>query len=315
MAFVIPRLYRGVLGNSSRDPKVLPGDARRSKGTVTRPERVCFSCPEIGITPMHIELNFADPSIRQNSRINDQAVEAVMASIREFGFRHDRGGYRGVININGHTRFKAAVRLELAKVPVHATDLTPRRSWPPPRRRPDRPRRRARAARRGDHAARRPVDPRRPPPALRRQQQARGRRPAARRRPDPPGQHRPALQREGRAALEQRHRRRQQLVRRPGKKRTHHQSLDLARHPEKSKPTDEEDAGQGPAAGQRLRVRRGVRPAARRLVRQHRPRAGARPRLLHLGRLRQLRQLPAGPEEARPLLLPGRSSGTRSTRS
>ena len=66
--------------------------------------------------------------------------------------------------------------------------------------------------------------------------------------------------------------------------------------PEKSKPTQQEAAGQGPAAGQRLRDRRGVRPAARRLVRQHGPRAGARPRVLHLGRLRQLRQLPAGPE-------------------
>ncbi len=51
-----------------------------------------------------------------------------------------------------------------------------------------------------------------------------------------------------------------------------------------------------------------------RLVRQHRPRARARPRLLHLGRLRQLRQLPAGAEGVRAVLLARRSSGTRSIR-
>ena len=66
-----------------------------------------------------------------------------------------------------------------------------------------------------------------------------------------------------------------------------------------------EDAGQGPAAGERLRLGRGVRPDAARLVRQHGPRAGARPGVLHLGRLRQLRQLPAGAEGLRALLLPG----------
>ena len=54
--------------------------------------------PEIGITPMHIEL-WDVSRIRpydKNPRINDQAVEAVMASNREFGFRQtDCGGYRG----------------------------------------------------------------------------------------------------------------------------------------------------------------------------------------------------------------------------
>ena len=51
---------------------------------------------------------------------------------------------------------------------------------------------------------------------------------------DPPGEHRPAVQREGRAASQQRHRRR---PRRRSQARTHHQKLDLARHPEKAKPT------------------------------------------------------------------------------
>ena len=245
-----------------------------------------------------------------NPRLNDDAVDAVAPSIHEFGFRQPIVVDDDGVIIVGHTRWKAAQKLGLEKVPVHvATDLTPDADQGlPHRRQPDgdarrlglrpaaaragraaghatstwacsastpdelaellgaglqegltRSRRRSRAAGRGDHAAGRPVDPRRPPPALRRQQQARGRGPAARRRHDPPGQHRPAVQREGRAALQQRHRRRPQLVHR----RTHHQSLDLARHPEQVEADRQEAAGQGPAAGQRLRVRRGVRPAAR----------------------------------------------------
>ena len=55
--------------------------------------------------------------------------------------------------------------------------------------------------------------------------------------------------------------------------------------------------------------------AARGLVRQHRPRAGSRRRVLHLGRLRQLRQLPAGAEGACELYFsPGDHLGSRSTR-
>ena len=62
----------------------------------------------------------------KNPRQNDGAVEAVAASIREFGFRQPIViDAEGVI-ICGHTRFKAAQKLGLAKVPVHvATDLTP----------------------------------------------------------------------------------------------------------------------------------------------------------------------------------------------
>ena len=67
---------------------------------------------------------------------------------------------------------------------------------------------------------------------------------------------------------------------------------------------DQEAARQGPAAGQRLRLRRGIRPPPARLVRQPVPRAAARPRVLHLGRIRQFRQLPAGAEGRRPVLLP-----------
>ena len=61
-----------------------------------------------------------------NPRINDDAVAAVAASIKEFGFRQPIVvDIHGVI-ICGHTRFKAAQLLGLEKVPVHvAKDLTP----------------------------------------------------------------------------------------------------------------------------------------------------------------------------------------------
>jgi hypothetical protein len=77
---------------------------------------------------MKIELRRLD-SIRpyeQNPRLNDQAVEAVMASLREFGFRQPIVVDVDGVIICGHTRYKAAQRLGLEKVPVHvAKDLTP----------------------------------------------------------------------------------------------------------------------------------------------------------------------------------------------
>jgi DNA modification methylase len=76
---------------------------------------------------MRVELRNIDlvKLYRNNPRQNDSAVDAVVASIREFGFLQpivvDR---RGVI-IVGHTRYKAAVKLGLKKVPVLvAKDLT-----------------------------------------------------------------------------------------------------------------------------------------------------------------------------------------------
>ena len=61
-----------------------------------------------------------------NPRVNDDAVDAVAASLREFGFRQPIVvDVEGVI-IFGHTRFKAAQKLGLEKVPVHvAKDLSP----------------------------------------------------------------------------------------------------------------------------------------------------------------------------------------------
>ncbi|MAE40905.1 MAG: chromosome partitioning protein ParB [Psychrobacter sp.] len=61
-----------------------------------------------------------------NPRINDGAVAAVVASIREFGFRQPIVVDTEGVIICGHTRYKAAIELGLEKVPVHvAKDLTP----------------------------------------------------------------------------------------------------------------------------------------------------------------------------------------------
>jgi DNA modification methylase len=75
-----------------------------------------------------IEIRSID-SIRpydKNPRINDGAVDAVAASLKEFGWRQPIVVDAGGVIICGHTRYKAAQKLGLAKVPVHvATDLTP----------------------------------------------------------------------------------------------------------------------------------------------------------------------------------------------
>jgi DNA modification methylase len=61
-----------------------------------------------------------------NPRLNDDAVEAVAASIREFGFRQPIVVDAEGVIVVGHTRYKAALKLGLEMVPVHvATDLTP----------------------------------------------------------------------------------------------------------------------------------------------------------------------------------------------
>jgi len=61
-----------------------------------------------------------------NPRVNDDAVEAVAASIREFGFRQPIVVDAEGVIVVGYTRYKAALKLGLEKVPVHvAKDLTP----------------------------------------------------------------------------------------------------------------------------------------------------------------------------------------------
>ena len=60
-----------------------------------------------------------------NPRQNDEAVDAVAASLKEFGFRQPIVVDAEGVIIVGHTRYKAALKIGLKQVPVHvATDLT-----------------------------------------------------------------------------------------------------------------------------------------------------------------------------------------------
>lgn len=61
-----------------------------------------------------------------NPRLNDNAVDAVAASIKEFGFKVPIVVDGENVIINGHTRLKAAHKLGMKQVPVIvADDLTP----------------------------------------------------------------------------------------------------------------------------------------------------------------------------------------------
>ena len=77
---------------------------------------------------MHVEMR-PIASIRpydNNPRLNDAAVDAVAASIREFEFRQPIVVDEAGVIIVGHTRYKAALKLGLAEVPVHvAVGLSP----------------------------------------------------------------------------------------------------------------------------------------------------------------------------------------------
>lgn len=60
-----------------------------------------------------------------NPRKNEQAVDAVAASIQEFGFRQPIVIDKNGVIIAGHTRYKAAKSLGLTEVPCEiASDLT-----------------------------------------------------------------------------------------------------------------------------------------------------------------------------------------------
>jgi DNA modification methylase len=77
---------------------------------------------------MDIELRSTDliKPYPGNPRLNDAAVDAVAASLREFGFRQPIVVDGDGVIIAGHTRYRAALKLGLAKVPVHvAKDLSP----------------------------------------------------------------------------------------------------------------------------------------------------------------------------------------------
>ena len=60
-----------------------------------------------------------------NPRVNDKAVEAVAASLKEFGFKQPIVVDSSGVIVVGHTRLKAAKLLGMSKVPVVvADDLT-----------------------------------------------------------------------------------------------------------------------------------------------------------------------------------------------
>ncbi len=61
-----------------------------------------------------------------NPRFNDNAIDKVVESIKEFGFKVPIVVDKNNVIIAGHTRYKAAQKLELKKVPcLVADDLTP----------------------------------------------------------------------------------------------------------------------------------------------------------------------------------------------
>ncbi len=77
---------------------------------------------------MQIEMRDLDQihPYENNPRQNDQAVDAVAASIKEFGWHVPIVCDQALTIICGHTRYKAARKLGLKQVPVHvATDLSP----------------------------------------------------------------------------------------------------------------------------------------------------------------------------------------------
>jgi hypothetical protein len=107
----------------------------------------------------------------------------------------------------------------------------------------------------------------------------------------------PALQSEGRTPQQQRHRRRQFALRQEpvAEGEVEWRTAEATR--------------QGQTTRQRLRDRRRIRCSARRVVWQHFTRSRRRPRVLYLGRLFELRQLPAVPQEVPALFQPSHHLG------
>jgi site-specific DNA-methyltransferase (adenine-specific) len=77
-----------------------------------------------------MEIKYMDPLLlnpyKNNPRHNDQAVQAVAESIKQFGFKVPITIDKDNVVVTGHTRLKAAIRLGLTEVPVIILDdLTP----------------------------------------------------------------------------------------------------------------------------------------------------------------------------------------------
>ena len=73
---------------------------------------------------MQVEMRPTDDvrPYENNPRANDDAVQAVARSIKEFGFRQPIVVDESGVIIVGHTRWKAAKELGLAEVPVHVAE-------------------------------------------------------------------------------------------------------------------------------------------------------------------------------------------------
>lgn len=73
-----------------------------------------------------IEIDISDIiPYENNPRRNEKAVDAVANSIKEFGFKNPIILDRENVIVSGHTRYQAALKLGLKKVPCHiAEDLT-----------------------------------------------------------------------------------------------------------------------------------------------------------------------------------------------
>lgn len=59
-----------------------------------------------------------------NPRVNDHAVNAVAESIRSFGFNVPILCDQNLTIVAGHTRWKAAKKLEMTEVPVIVVEMT-----------------------------------------------------------------------------------------------------------------------------------------------------------------------------------------------
>ena len=92
------------------------------------PEPISVSSTAVPDPNLNIEIRDIS-TIRpyeKNPRLNDKAVDPVAASLKEFGFRQPIVIDGDNIIVVGHTRYRAALKLGLTKVPVHvAVDLSP----------------------------------------------------------------------------------------------------------------------------------------------------------------------------------------------
>jgi len=125
----------GPYANGSRRNKQKKYRLNRTIVRHMRPRRrnlVAADANKLLITSSMIIENLPIDSVfpyKGNPRINDNAVDKVMASIRDFGFRQPIVVDENMEVVVGHTRLLAARKLGLKEVPVHiAKDMTPEKA-------------------------------------------------------------------------------------------------------------------------------------------------------------------------------------------